>query len=237
MVAKNIRLVVISDSLIIPSGMRREQQPIRLRRSVWNASREQLFSSFPGTRIARFRSGAQDAHAARTEPDMILRRIVFFLALALGLVASQVPEFAQQYRQRLGGAIDELNRILGEFDADAARMQMDRAAGLDRLLRNTDDFVRQRGEQIRTDAERAARLERELQAYRDAGPFWRLATLARHYEPEIARRAAENFEPAVPVTAEGLIATATGFLIGWLGGRALIAPVQRRRQRTAVNRV
>lgn len=167
---------------------------------------------------------------------MILRRIVFFLALMLGLVASQVPEFAQQYRQRLGGAIDELNRITGEFDADAARMQMDRASGLDRLLSNTDDFVRQRGEQIRSDAERAARLERQLQSYSDAGPFWRLAAFARNHEPEIARRAAENFEPAIPVTAEGLVATVAGFLIGWLGGRALIAPVQRRRRRTAITR-
>ncbi len=166
---------------------------------------------------------------------MILRRIVFFLALAFGVLASQLPEFAQQYRQRLGGAVDELNRIIGEFDADAARMQMDRSAGLDRLLRNADDFVRQRGEQIRTDAERLARLERQLQSYQEAGPFWRLATLARNYEPEIARRAAESFEPAVPVTSEGLIASATGFLLGWLGGRALIAPVQRRR-RTATGR-
>ena len=52
----------------------------------------------------------------------------------------------------------------------------------------------------------------------------------------IAALASGVFEPAVPVTAEGLIATATGFLIGWLGGRALIAPVQRRRQRPAISR-
>lgn len=162
---------------------------------------------------------------------MILRRVVFFLALMLGVLASQIPEFAQQYRQRLGGAADELNRMLQEFDAGAARMQMDRAEGLDRLARNADSFVRQRGEQIRSDAERAARLETELQAYRDAGPFWRLATLARQYEPEIARRAAEHFEPAVPVTGEGLFAAAFGFLLGWLGGRALIVPVQRRRRK------
>lgn len=159
---------------------------------------------------------------------MILRRIVFFLALVLGVVASQVPEFAQQYRQRLGGAVDELNRIIREFDADAARMQMDRDTGLGRLLANPDIFVRQRGEQIRDDAARAARLELQLQSYQEAGPFWRLATFARSYEPEIARRAAQNFEPAVPVTTEGLVTTVIGFLAGWLGGRAAIAPIQRR---------
>ncbi len=102
---------------------------------------------------------------------MILRRIVFFLALLLGVLASQVPEFAQQYRQRLGGAVDELNRIIRAFDADAARMQMNRDTGLERLLGNPDGFVRQRGEQIRADAARAARLEAQLQSYESAGPF------------------------------------------------------------------
>lgn len=167
---------------------------------------------------------------------MILRRIVFFLALLLGVLASQVPEFAQQYRQRLGGAVDELNRIIRAFDADAARMQMNRDTGLERLLGNPDGFVRQRGEQIRADAARAARLEAQLQSYESAEPFWRLATFARSYEPEIARRAAQNFEPAVPVTSEGLVMTAVGFLVGWLGGRAIIAPIQRRRRRLRIER-
>ena len=167
---------------------------------------------------------------------MILRRIVLFLSLFLALIASQVPEFAQQYRQRLGGAIDELNRIIAAFDADAARMQLDRSAGLDRLRTNADAFVRQRGEQISGDIDRAARLEQQLQAQQQAGPFWRLATFARTYEPDIARRAAEAFEPAVPVTAEGLVATIAGFLSGWVGGRLLIAPAERRRRRLKAER-
>lgn len=162
---------------------------------------------------------------------MILRRVVFFLALMLGLAGSQVPEFAQQYRQRLGGHVDELNRMLSAFDAEAARLNLSREAGIDRLSGNPDGLARQRGEQVRADAGRAARLEDQLRAYEQAGPFWRLATFARQYEPEIVRRAADNFEPAVPVTAEGLTAAVAGFLLGWLGGRAVIAPIQRRRRR------
>lgn len=167
---------------------------------------------------------------------MVLRRIVFFLALVLGIVASQLPEFAQQYRQRLGGAVDELNRMIGEFDADAARMQMDRDTGIGRLVANPDMFVRQRGEQIREAVARAARLERQLQSYQDAGPFWRLAAFARTYDPDIARRAAQSFEPAIPVTREGLATTFIGFLVGWLGGRAAIVPLQRRQRRIRTGR-
>ena len=39
--------------------------------------------------------------------------------LALGLCLSQFPEYAQQYTQRLGGAVDELRIITSEFEVAA----------------------------------------------------------------------------------------------------------------------
>jgi len=44
---------------------------------------------------------------------MLARRLAVAIALIAGL------EFAQQYRQRIGGALDELRRIVAEFDAEA----------------------------------------------------------------------------------------------------------------------
>ena len=41
----------------------------------------------------------------------VLRRLGLAIGLLVAAVASQAPEFAQQYRQRLGGAIDEINRM------------------------------------------------------------------------------------------------------------------------------
>ncbi len=40
--------------------------------------------------------------------------------LVLGIILSQFPEYAQQYTQRLGGAVDELRVITEDFDRDAA---------------------------------------------------------------------------------------------------------------------
>ena len=34
---------------------------------------------------------------------MILRRFAFAIAVLMGFAATQLPEFIQQYRQRLGG--------------------------------------------------------------------------------------------------------------------------------------
>ena len=43
---------------------------------------------------------------------MILRRFALMFGLFCGVAASQLPEFAQQYRQRLGGALDELTALV-----------------------------------------------------------------------------------------------------------------------------
>jgi len=46
-----------------------------------------------------------------------MRRTLGILGgLALGLTLSQFPEYAQQYVQRLGGAVDELRIIVEDFD-------------------------------------------------------------------------------------------------------------------------
>ncbi|MBR7518809.1 DUF2937 family protein, partial [Mycobacterium tuberculosis] len=53
----------------------------------------------------------------------MLARVIYLLpAILLGATLSQAPEFAQQYRQRLGGAVDELQTIIARFSADAARL-------------------------------------------------------------------------------------------------------------------
>ena len=51
---------------------------------------------------------------------MIARTMALAAALLGGVTTSQLPEFAQQYRQRLGGAIDALTQVVEEFRADAA---------------------------------------------------------------------------------------------------------------------
>ncbi len=52
---------------------------------------------------------------------MFVRRLAVAIGLIAGLVGSQGPEFAQQYRQRIGGALDELKRIVAAFDDEARR--------------------------------------------------------------------------------------------------------------------
>ena len=49
---------------------------------------------------------------------MLFRRLAAGVALLVAALASQLPEFTQQYSQRLGGAIDELAE---DFDPQIAQ--------------------------------------------------------------------------------------------------------------------
>lgn len=161
---------------------------------------------------------------------MIIRTLAVLAGLAGGVAASQLPEYAQQYRQRLGGAIDELARVMAEFDADAARHGLTREQGISRLISNTDVFVTDRGVRVREDSARLARLERQREIFRSSGAFRRIAVMATDADTTIASRAWAQFEPGVPVTIEGAAMGGAGFLAGYGALRFLLWPVGRRRK-------
>jgi hypothetical protein len=161
---------------------------------------------------------------------MFARRIALLIGLVFAVVASQLPEFAQQYRQRLGGALDELNAQVARFDADASQSGITRDEGVTRLQKSADRFVQERGEQARDTITRRDRLQRQSAGFANAGPVTRLIILAGDFDPSVARGAYQAFEPGVPVTSEGIIAGIVGFFLG--GGLTHLAarPLRRRRQ-------
>ena len=143
---------------------------------------------------------------------MIGRTIAVAVAAVVGVATSQLPEFGQQYRQRLGGAIDELRRVAASFDQDAADNDLDRPAALAEMSRNPSGLVQDRAASMMVTMERLDDLEAQQQAFRDAGAFGRLYTLSTHFDPPLVAATWEDYEPAVPATAEGLVSAGGGFL-------------------------
>jgi hypothetical protein len=164
---------------------------------------------------------------------IFVRSLAACVALVLGICTSQVPEFVQQYRQRLGGAIDELHHILDNFDADAARRGLSRDDGLAHLRNDMDPFVRQQGARMSETIARLARLERQLAEFSQDGPVARLRTFFIDFDPAIARRTYAAFEPAVPVTPEGFVVGFAGLAAGYGLIRLLAWPLTRRRHPVA----
>ncbi len=162
---------------------------------------------------------------------MIARILMLIVALGMGTTASQLPEFSQQYRQRLGGAIDELAKIADDFANDARRFGLSVEQAIDRLAGNTDEVAAARGDRMRQTLSRLDRLREQKDAYAESGPFVRLAVFAQNIDTELAEATAKDFEPAIPVTVEGLVTAGTGFFAGWFGMRLLLAVFGRRRRR------
>ena len=155
-------------------------------------------------------------------------------ALVLALVLSQFPEYAQQYTQRLGGAVEELRIITAEFDAAAAEAGLSRQAALDRYAAAGDAFIEGRGRSMARTLARHAELSARLERIRGADPVERLALLPDYLDSEIGAQTLDSYQPAVPVTLEGLAYAGAGFLGGYLLVfgllRLLFLPFGRRRQ-------
>ncbi len=172
------------------------------------------------------------------------------LGLALGF--SQFPEYAQQYEQRLGGAVDELRIITQDFDADAQKFGLSRDEALQHYAVSSDSFLVGRGVSMQRTLARYEALSTALVDLQGAGPLQRIQHLGDYLDSDIGARALAAYKPAVPVTPEGFMWAIAGFLGGSLLVSALLGfltlpfrwrnghlphrrvPLWRRRQETAV---
>ena len=146
-----------------------------------------------------------------------LGRLIVGLAAAGGaLTASQLPEFTQQYRQRLGGAVDELLRVVADFDADAARNPLTGEAAVSTYTRSAEPFLGDRGASIDRVFFRFEKLSEQQARLESAPPLMRPIVALSRPDPAVLEDAWSDFEPAVPVSAAGFVWAAIGFFL--LGG-------------------
>lgn len=153
----------------------------------------------------------------------IARTVAMALGIAGGLGASQGPEFTQQYRQRLGGAVDELRRVVARFEADAQAVGRDRDGAIRRLGENADELARRQGEAMRETIARLERLEAQRRTFNEAGPLDRMLVLLRDGDRELMGAAFRDYRPGLQTTEDGLLAGAGGFALFWGGTLALAA--------------
>jgi hypothetical protein len=131
------------------------------------------------------------------------------------MATAQFPEFSQQYLQRLGGAVDALGDVVGDFDASAAASTLSRDAALAQM-RGTPFLERRSADMARSIA-RFERLSTDLAVLEGQGPFMRAYHAALFTDGEIAQAAWRAYQPAVPVNFAGLVFAAAGFIIGGAG--------------------
>ena len=147
----------------------------------------------------------------------ILARILTLLFSLSGLATfSQAPEFAQQYRQRLGGAVEELRRVVADFDADAGRSSMSREQALSEMKAAETPFVRDRGASMSSTITRYETLENQLGEIDAASQLVRPLLVLKSLDRQIVEDAWRVFEPAVPLTIAGGIWGGAGLMLGFV---------------------
>ena len=159
---------------------------------------------------------------------MLANKIALAIALGAAVIGSQGPEFAQQYRQRAGGALDELKWSVALFDAETASEGLTRSAGIKRLEADGEPLAQKRGQDMEQTIARSDRLEAQLAAMETAGPLKRLTLMATEIDPVIAGRTLHAFELATPLTVEALMTAGAAGLLGWAATYIVAWPLRRR---------
>jgi hypothetical protein len=144
-----------------------------------------------------------------------LRRFVLMLmVVGGGVLFSQAPELSQQYRQRLGGAIDELTTIIQNFDEQANHNGLDRQAALNTYGISSEKFLRSQGDAMRQSFDRYEDLTEQLAHLTAASPILRPLVVAQSPDPKTLANAWRDFVPGVPVSVAGLVWAMFGAVVG-----------------------
>ncbi|MBV9568784.1 MAG: DUF2937 family protein [Hyphomicrobiales bacterium] len=166
---------------------------------------------------------------------MFRRTLSLAIALLAALAASQLPEFTQQYSQRLGGAIDELTRVVERFDKDSVAVGEERRGALERLAGSPDELARRQSAAMTANIARLEALQAQQAEMAVAGPFRRIEAFLSDPDPQIAKATWDSFEPGVPATGEGVATGGAGFLLGG-GLTSALGRIFRRRPRLSAVR-
>lgn len=149
-------------------------------------------------------------------------------------VGSQIPEFMQQYQQRLAGHVDELNHLLSQLRQTAAYSGKSLEQYIQKFTLNSDpDFARQ-GEFMQGVVNRWQELHQALYHLSESSLWSRPYVFVKELQVDIAHSTLASFQPGMSLTIEGLCYTGIGILIGFtlyqilaksltLGGKRAVA--------------
>lgn len=159
----------------------------------------------------------------------LLDRIILIGAI---FAAACLPSFIVQYRQRLGGRLDQVLRDLQPFQEIANRNHGgDMKKLIQHHLASTDRTFRDEGSAIQAMVDAAARLKASVQAL-NADLMHQVGYLATNLDTDVAAATWSTFVPGFSFTPEyALFAITVGlaiwalFIVAWFGvARAISAP-------------
>ncbi|RED51300.1 DUF2937 family protein [Aestuariispira insulae] len=161
---------------------------------------------------------------------MGIKKAIFLTVAGLFAIAlSQFPEFQQQYKQRLGGTLDELNRQVAALDIRASDAGMERYDYIRHFLDNSDMVIQSEGQNLSNMLGRRVSVQKAIDEMDNARAHELLFTMLLRLDTATAQATLENYRPAIPVTVSGFVHALFGFVVGYLliGYVSLLVPRRR----------
>jgi Protein of unknown function (DUF2937) len=143
------------------------------------------------------------------------------LLLAAAIMGGLVPGFISQYRQRLGGRLDQAHADLAPWQHLADQFHHGSLAELIQYhLASRDPTFHAEGAIIQSLVQTVARLQVAVDALH-ATLFQQFAYLSTHTDPELARATFHDWVPTFALSVEGIVFALTFALALWLIFHAL----------------
>jgi Protein of unknown function (DUF2937) len=148
----------------------------------------------------------------------LLDRILLVCAVTAG---GLVPGFIAQYRQRLGGRLDQARLDLAPWQRLAEQYYQ---GDIERLIRyhldSSDPKFHAEGAIIRALVETVQRLQSALDALQGS-LFHQAAYLALHADPGLARATLHDWVPTFALSGEGIVFAVVFAVVLWLAFHAM----------------
>ncbi len=151
-----------------------------------------------------------------------MRRALAILFMMMGAISfSQGPEFIQQYRQRVGGALDEINRLMAEFDRDIAIHGLTREQALSTFQTSAIPFLIQRGASMRATFDRQNLLIDHKRQLDRPDLIHNALEIIYIHDKNMLLNTVKDYRVAIPLSAQGIVISAAGAALGWMIGQIL----------------
>jgi hypothetical protein len=153
---------------------------------------------------------------------LLLRGLLDRILLVCAVIAGGlVPGFIAQYRQRLGGRLDQARLDLAPWQRLADQYYQGDIEGLVRYhLESTDPKFHAEGAIIRALVETVQRLQSALDALHGS-LFHQAGYLALHADPELAGATWRDWVPTFALSGDGIVFALVFALVLWLAFHAL----------------
>lgn len=135
--------------------------------------------------------------------------------VAGAFIGSQIPLFMQQYRQRLAGHVDALQKLINQLHQIASISQKNLDQYIQKFKENSDPDFNRQGDFMQGIVVRLQELQQALE-HLTQSPFWlRPYYFFKDIQSDIAQSTLDSFQAGFNLTVEGLCYAGGGMILGW----------------------